>query len=87
MWCDFLHCRDGPENVLAAFRKWNMVVLEYIPLHKPYLGSYLAQLQERGASPFFYRGAIETLFLFREKALYALDPYAMLVARKQVKEA
>lgn len=81
---DFLHCTVEPGAILAAFSKYPMAILEYMPTDEDWAESYTTQLGRYGGNPINDVGWLALLSRTGRKTdAKDLDPYALVLIDKE----
>jgi hypothetical protein len=75
---DLLHCLNNPREILSAFSKWPMAILEYCSARSEYAYSYCFQLERYGASFLPQSNLIQMLHeVGRPVETVNLEPYIL----------
>lgn len=77
---DFLHCIRNPEDILRAYPKYPMAILEYMPADKRYADNYREQLVRYGGNIIHPESLTEMLTgLGRKTDIKELEPYILIL--------
>ena len=81
---DLLHCVGSMGDILRAFPKYPMVILEYMPTDVRYADNYREQLKRYGGNP-IEPGELEGLLyrIGRKADIKELDPYVLILIDKE----
>jgi len=82
--CDFLHCLDDPQEVMADFSMWPTVILEYYSANVEFTKSYSFQIHRYGACPLTSIAEFKDIFPDRVSRTIPIDPYILMLVEPAI---